>query len=53
VDRLYFTYVDAEFEGDAWFPKFDEDKWLETESVTRKADEKNRYDCRFVTLEKK
>lgn len=53
ADRLYLTYVDAEFEGDAWFPKFDENQWLEKESVTRKADEKNRYDCRFVTLEKK
>lgn len=53
ADRLYFTYVDAEFEGDAWFPEFDEDQWLEKEAVLRKADEKNIYDCRFVTLEKK
>lgn len=53
VDRLYFTYVDAEFEGDAWFPEFDQNQWLEKESVKRKADEKNRYNCRFVTLEKK
>lgn len=53
VDRLYFTYVDAEFEGDAWFPEFDQNQWLEKESVTRKADEKNIYNCRFVMLEKK
>jgi dihydrofolate reductase len=53
VQRMYFTYVDAEFEGDAWFPQFDKNQWHETESVTRPADEKNRYDCRFVTLEKK
>lgn len=53
ANRLYFTYVDAEFEGDAWFPEFDEAQWLEKESVTMKADKKNRYDCRFVTLEKK
>lgn len=53
ADRLYFTYVDAEFEGDAWFPEFDEDQWLEKEAVLRKADKKNIYDCRFVTLEKK
>jgi dihydrofolate reductase len=52
VDRLYITYVDAEFEGDAWFPKIDPHLWLEKESVTRQADEKNVYDCRFVTLEK-
>jgi dihydrofolate reductase len=52
VDRMYITYVDAEFEGDAWFPQFDESQWLEKESVKRQADEKNRYNCRFVTLEK-
>ena len=53
VNRLYFTYVDAEFDGDAWFPEFDVNQWYEIESVIRKADEKNRYDCRFVTLERK
>ena len=53
VDRLYFTYVDAEFKGDAWFPEFDEQQWLETESMTRESDEKNKYNCRFVTLERK
>jgi dihydrofolate reductase len=53
VNRMYFTYVDAEFEGDAWFPEFDESLWLETDSETRLADEKNSYNCRFVTLERK
>ncbi|MCW8942216.1 MAG: type 3 dihydrofolate reductase [Gammaproteobacteria bacterium] len=53
ANRLYLTYVDAEFEGDAWFPEFDKNQWFELESVLRKADEKNLYDCRFVTLEKK
>ncbi len=52
VDRLYITYVDAEFEGDAWFPEIDKNLWVEKESVIRQADEKNVYDCRFVTLEK-
>lgn len=53
ADRLYFTHVDAEFEGDAWFPEFDENQWLEKESTSLVADEKNNYSCRFVTLEKK
>ena len=52
ANRLYFTFVDAEFEGDAWFPEFDEEQWFEKETITRAADEKNLYDCRFVTLEK-
>ena len=53
VNRMYLTYVDAGFEGDAWFPAFKESDWQEKETVTRPADEKNLYDCRFVTLEKK
>lgn len=52
VDRMYLTYVDGDFEGDAWFPEFDKTLWSEKESVVRQADEKNLYDCRFVTLEK-
>jgi dihydrofolate reductase len=52
VDRMYLTYVDGSFEGDAWFPELDETLWSEKESVIRQADEKNLYDCRFVTLEK-
>jgi dihydrofolate reductase len=46
------TYVDAEFEGDAWFPDYDVSQWAETDSVVHQADEKNKYNCRFVTLEK-
>ena len=52
IDRMYLTYVDSGFEGDAWFPDFDESQWHEVESVTHLADEKNKYDCRFVTLER-
>ncbi len=53
VSRMYITYVNGEFEGDSWFPGFDETQWLEKDSVTRQADENNLYECRFVTLEKK
>jgi dihydrofolate reductase len=52
VERMYLTYVDAEFEGDAWFPDFDISQWHETANTMHKKDEKNLYDCRFVTLEK-
>lgn len=30
ADRLYITEVDAEFEGDAWFPVIDADHWKAT-----------------------
>ena len=53
ADRLYLTFVEADFEGDAWFPAIDPDIWQEVESRTHPADEKNAYACRFVTYEKK
>ena len=52
-DRMYLTFVDAEFEGDAWFPAFEESQWEQTSSVLHPADEKNRYPCRFVTYQRK
>jgi len=52
VNRMYITYVEGEFEGDARFPEFDEENWTVTDSVSLKPDEKNRYPCRFVTYER-
>jgi dihydrofolate reductase len=52
VNRLYLTYVDGEFKGDAWFPEMDQSHWSEIESSVHHKDEKNACDCRFVTLEK-
>jgi len=52
-DRLYITKVKAAFEGDAWFPEFDESQWLETEKEDHLADEKNEADYSFVVLNKK
>ncbi len=53
ADLLYVTLVEAEIEGDAWFPEFDLTKWRETSTVTHPADEKNPYPCVFQTLERK
>lgn len=53
ADRMYLTHVEAEFKGDAWFPKFDESDWKVTDSELCQSDEKNSYACRFVTYEKK
>lgn len=53
AQRMYLSYVDGDFEGDAWFPEFDEAQWEIVESVLQEPDEKNRYACRFVTYERK
>lgn len=53
ADRLYLTQVDALIEGDAWFPEFEREAWLVVARETRVADEKNTYDCVFLTLDRK
>jgi dihydrofolate reductase len=53
ADRLYITYVDGEFKGDAWFPVFSDADWARVESSSHPADEKNDYACEFVTYERR
>jgi dihydrofolate reductase len=52
ADKLYLTYVDVELDGDAFFPAFDLSEWQEIERVEFLADEKNKYNCTFCTLER-
>ena len=50
--RMYLTLIDAEVEGDTWFPAFDTDEWQEAAREVHRADEHNPYDYQFITLEK-
>lgn len=53
ADRLYLTLIDAEFEGDAYFSKWDKDAWKEVSREPHAANEKNPYAYAFVTFERK
>ncbi len=53
ADRLYLTRIEADIDGDAWFPEFDTHDWLETERRHHPADDRNPHACVFVTLERK
>jgi len=54
ANRLYITYIDENFEGDAWFPIFENpDVWEETERAPHDPDEKNKYAYTFATYERK
>ncbi len=53
ADRLYLTYVESAFEGDAWFPEFDIECWRVVASEQHRADEKNSSDYRFVSYQRK
>ena len=49
ADRLYLTHVDAECEGDAWFPDFDVSEWNIVSEQKHNADEKNNYSFNLFT----
>ena len=53
TQRMYLSFVQGEFEGDAWFPEFDESDWEITESKIQAPDNKNSLGCRFVTFQRK
>ena len=50
--RLYITEVDAEAEGDAWFPAFDESLFRETLSERHDAGEKDDHAFTFRILDR-
>jgi dihydrofolate reductase len=53
TDRMYYTEVHADVEGDVYFPEFDRDEWKEVERQDFKAQGPNPYDYSFVILDRK
>ena len=51
--RLYLTEVEAEPEGDAFFPAFDESAWTEVHREAHAASEKDDHPFVFRILERK
>ena len=53
TDRLYLTEIDAEFEGDTFFPEWNKEEWEVVSSETHPADEKNSFPYRFVVYDRR
>lgn len=53
ADRLYLTQVQAQVDGDTWFPEFDRSQWTLLQQVDHPADDANDYDYSFLLLERK
>ncbi len=53
ADRMYLTKVDADIEGDAWFPDYPSDLWQQVGTQSHPADDKNAYAMTFNTYEKR
>ena len=50
--RIYLTRVQAELEGDAYLPKFNDDDWQETVVEEYTSDESNDHNVIFSILER-
>lgn len=52
ADRLYVTHIDAEFEGDAFYPVIDPAEWQAVSKTEGVVDEKNKHPHAFVVYER-
>lgn len=48
ADKMYLTHIDARFEGDAFFPEFDEHEWIVEHAEQHSADDFFPHSYSFV-----
>ncbi len=53
ASRLYLTEIDAEVDGDAWFPEFDPAEWQEVSREACPENNQNQYTSVFAVLDRK
>lgn len=53
ADRLYLTVLDREFEGDAFFPEYDESGWRLVSEERHEPAEETSYAYRFLVYERR
>ena len=52
INRLYITKIDGVFEGDVFFPKYDDFDWLEVSCESHPKDNSNAYSYKFIVLDR-
>lgn len=53
TSRMYITRIDASFEGDTFFKKYNENEWKVVGEKEGLIDENNKYKHKFIVLERK
>lgn len=53
ADKMYITLIDEAFDGDTYFPEFDESEWKLVKDEKGIKDEKNPYDYYFREYDRK
>jgi len=51
-DRLYITEIKASFEGDAFFPRYNQSNWTEVSRLKNFPDDQHPYQFDFVVYQK-
>lgn len=52
ANKLYLTEIDADIEGDTYFPNFNISEWQELSRIHHSIDERHKYAFDFVVYEK-
>lgn len=52
ADRMYITKIHHSFEGDTFFPEYNDLNWKETSRIKGITDDKNKYEHDFLIFEK-
>ncbi len=53
VKKMYVTQINKDFDGDAFFPRIDENVWKEVERIKGIKDDNNNLDYEFITYVRK
>ena len=53
IERLYLTHIDAELQGDTYFPDYLSEQWQVIYQEDHQTDEKNSYPYQFKILQRK
>ena len=52
VSRLYITKIEGKFDGDVYFPEYDESDWRQVSCESHLPDDSNLYAHHFIVLER-
>ena len=52
VSRLYITKIEGEFDGDVYFPEYDESDWRQVSCESHLPDDSNQHTYHFLVLER-
>ncbi|UCG24475.1 MAG: type 3 dihydrofolate reductase [Chloroflexota bacterium] len=53
ADRIYLTLIDAEYQGDSYFPRIRAESWPQLALELNQADERNPHNYAFIILQRR